>query len=610
MATMVPSTTLSLAVYDPKATPVLTHTLSSAIRLEDTRKANQRHFQDLLLGPTTPILVLAGSLLAFATKEWRRRSELELQEKKRAIFAEVEQLANLVSQPKLMLERYWELQKRTKSKPDWEDQEVIRRLRKVRKKHLDPESLLRATEDWFGELDDEKAYRCVQLALKFEDEKDNKAQRFKGVLGYLQSEKETLPSEEAEKIAYDLRHLSNESQDDKVKSRVSQLLVDLGKKQDWTRKKIEEYDISYQALRWLDLWPSASPTEPQEVVKWLSESVELAFNPFSPELAELDPRLKDYYTRGNIFKSIGGRRPTLVLGQAGSGKTAAALLLAYDCEDPPLRPREQNIFPVYWSPNLLNTDNDSFLLKVACLTAQAITRYVAHRPDGFLKLSKPRRYGIVRLLSAFVTSPEQLESELQQAGNAWGTPEHLINEVVALYQEVAHEQCLGNLPDLLADALPESFDALYFILDLPTTALLHSKEATVKNIRHFLDFTIPLASRGIYLKLFLPKELQTSLDIPSIYNIVTLTWGLDDLQEMINNRISVASSGKKPSLTALCDPGVPKAPSLSERLAKAADGSPRRLLHLGNELITAHVQRAPQVPNLSVEDITSVLGRE
>jgi hypothetical protein len=186
----------------------------------------------------------------------------------------------------------------------------------------------------------------------------------------------------------------------------------------------------------------------------------------------------------------------------------------------------------------------------------------------------------------------------------------LINEVVALYQEVAHEQCLGNLPDLLADALPESFDALYFILDLPTTALLHSKEATVKNLRHFLDFTIPLASRGIYLKLFLPKELQTSLDIPSIYNIVTLTWGLDDLQEMINNRISVASSGKKPSLTALCDPGVPKAPSLSERLAKAADGSPRRLLHLGHELITAHVQRAPQVPNLSVEDITSVLGRE
>ena len=608
MATMVPSAMLSFSVYDPSATLVLNRPLTSKIRLESAREAGWRRFWDLLCGPTTPLFVLAGSLVTFAMGEWKRRLELEQKERKRQVYAEIERLANLTSQPNNMLERYWELQRRTESEPDWEDQEVIRRLREVPREHLDLKRLLGAMEDWFGELDDKKAYRCVQLALEWKKGKNKKVQRFKEVLDYLRSERATqLDDEKAEKIASDLCQLSNESQYNKVKNRMSQLLADLGKKQGWDRKKIEEYDISYKAPRWLNLCPSTSPAEPQDVVEWLS-LVDLEFNPFRPESAELDPRLKSYYRRGDVFKRVGGQRPTVVFGEAGFGKTAAALLLAYDCEDPALRPREQGALPVYWSSPSLNTDNDSFLMKAACFTAQAVMRYLAHRPDGFLMLSRPRKYGVARLLSACVASPEQLENELRQAGNVWGTPEHLINEVVALYQEVALEQCLSNPPDLLADALPEGFDAIYFILDLPPTAIRHSEEAIMKNLHYLFDFTVPLAVRGVYLKLFLPKKLQSFLDTPSICDAVVLTWELGDLEKMIDSRISAASLGKESSLTALCGPDVPQEPSLGQRLAQAANGSPRRLLRLGNELIVTHVQRATQDPKLSTEDIESVLG--
>ncbi len=627
LAAPLSSTTLDLSVYGPELILVHAQALPSSIDLERPRAARFRHFCDLLCGPTTPLLMLGGSVIAFAAKEWQRRSEQEREERRRrreqererrqrGILAKVELMANLAPHPEKMIERYWELEERTENDPEWNDQKVVRSLRRTLRENLHLEGLLEAIEGWFGELNDERAYRSVQLALRCWDQEEGRVQAFARVLSYLRTGRKTekrLPEELAHRVARDLTCL-RQICGDEARDRAYRLLLDLAKKQLWEEDKREECGISRSALRWLDLWPATSPADPEELLGWL-KLAELAFNPFSPDSAELDPRLRDYYIRSDIFRHIGGRRPTLVFGEAGSGKTAAALLLASDCQDPPESPREEGSFPVHGAlPLQVSRDpaQQVYLSAVVYETARSVTRYLAHFPEGFGRLPEPRRYGIARLLSIWTDSPELLEARLRHSAPSWGTSSLLVREIVAMHQPISYEREIacrenpGGVPDLLSEALPGGFQCAYLILD--SSIVSGAPWAVARSLQHLLDLTIPLAAGGIYLKLFLPTALRPYMRDLLGCRMVTLTWPLGALKDMINDRVEAASLMKGVTLNYLCDPSVPTEPSLARRLARAADGSPRRLLRLGNEILVRHARRAPDEPKLSVQDVDSVLG--
>ncbi len=159
---------------------------------------------------------------------------------------------------------------------------------------------------------------------------------------------------------------------------------------------------------------------------------------------------------------------------------------------------------------------------------------------------------------------------------------------------------------MIAGALPAGFESLYLILDLPAAPIkLRDKVSLAKHLQQLLDLTIPLAARGMYLKLFLPDTLRPHLDDLPACEVVTLTWDTDGLTEMLDARIRAANGDR---LAALCGPDALGGPSLDDQLIRVANGSPRRLVHLGNKLLRTHVQRAPDEPRLSAEDIDSVLG--
>jgi Cdc6-like AAA superfamily ATPase len=621
---MVPSTTLSLAVYNPESNTVMTQTLPSPVNLESTRDAQRRRFWDLLCGPTTPLLMLASSVVVFAAREWQRRSELEREdrlreqknrreqrERKQTMLAEVEALARFRSQPQEALNKYWNLIDRTETKLKWKDPDVVRRLEEVFHDTVTTDELVKLTGKWFSDQRDNEALRCAQLALTLSPGEDEIIIAFIRIFEYLTKERKPLVDEDAKMVAQSLDQISGICKE-KGKSRVSRLLKELGERQNWDRKILRSFGISEEDLRWLDLWPTTSPAEPQYVVEWLSMAG-LAFNPFRPESAELDPQLKDYYRRGELFKHVGGRRPTLILGEAGSGKTAAALLLAHDCENPPSRPREQGAFPVYCTLPIKATPDPSpysYLPTIIQATARYVARYLAHCPEDFLKLSDSRKHGIAHLLSLWAKSPDLLEARVRHSAPSWGTSNLLVRELVAIHQAISYEQevaCdekLASIPSLLIDALPRRFECMYLILDLSTMS--DAPHIVAKHLRHLLDLMIPMAAREVYLKFFMPVALRPYLCNLSTCEVVTLKWNSDDLKEMINNRVSAASL-RESSLTTLCGPDVPREPSIEQRLARAADGSPRRLLHLGNELIVTHVQRVSHDPLLSVEDIANVL---
>lgn len=258
-----------------------------------------------------------------------------------------------------------------------------------------------------------------------------------------------------------------------------------------------------------------------------------------------------------------------------------------------------------------DTSPHSYLPIITQETARYLTRYLAHCPEGFLNLSDSRKHGIAHLLSLCDESPDLLETRLRHSAPNWGTSDLLVHEVRTMHQAISYKQdvvCnerLGSIPSLLSDALPHRFECMYLILDLSIVS--GAPHIIAREIQNLLDLMIPMAAREVYLKFFLPAPLRPYLHNLSIGTVVTLEWNSDDLETMIKDRIYAASSGK-PSLTALCGPDVPQHPSVDQRLAQAAEGYPRRLLRLGNEIIVTHVKRAPQDPKLSVKDIENVLG--
>jgi hypothetical protein len=334
----------------------------------------------------------------------------------------------------------------------------------------------------------------------------------------------------------------------------------------------------------------------------------LEFNPFGPTRAELDPLLKEY-SISDVLKNTRGKRSVVAFGESGSGRTAAALLLAFYCEDPPTSPREGDAFPVYW-PMLRETsceiDPYTCVVSATEAAAQSVLEYVACRPDGFLDLDEPGRYGVTRLLSVWSGSRDQLETELRRVGPSSEAKERLIREITTLYQPASYGLDTGRIPDLLANALPTGFGSMYLILDLHSSPSSYSSSTLAESLRPLLHLAVPLAIKGVYLKFFLPKNLRSQLNLRAACEMVLLEWGEEDLANMLDKRIQAAGGN---DMMDLCLPDVAREPVPDLRLVQAADGSPRRLVILGNELLEKAAQQASEEEwRLSAELVDSILG--
>jgi hypothetical protein len=172
---------------------------------------------------------------------------------------------------------------------------------------------------------------------------------------------------------------------------------------------------------------------------------------------------------------------------------------------------------------------------------------------------------------------------------------------------MVYAKSIHDLPDLLAKAHPAGFECVYLILDLTgIPARPRTLERQARDIQQLIDMTVLLATRGVYLKLFLPEDLRPYLGDLSAFEVSSLTWSLDNLLSMLQSRIGAAHKSYG-TLRDLCD-NVPVTPDLDEWLGCAAGGSPRRLVHLGNELLKAHAHRHPDHPRLLADELDLVLG--
>jgi hypothetical protein len=663
---MAASVPITLSLYAPDGR-LITDTLGLSINTEKKSKAWWRSIEDRLLGPATPLVGMTAALAAFAIEEYRgaRQRQLEQEAKmrevqqkreqvKKACLIKTENLRLLASQdPAKAAQTYHEYRKKTEAEDDWKDADVAARLedvwQEIRSSPWQPPLLERASEH-FAKASFHDAQYLVNLVCEL-DSNYSPAWTVATAIHFALAQdrdawlKEHGPTQVITSLQGMDRDYGDMARGTLIRERVAYLLgyliraeyvgeierqlgatehgLDLLRGTECKQKLkqlADDENVSpearaaaerllarcQQSPRWVAPWPPTRPDIPRAWKSWL-DLAEFAFNPFGPEMAELDPLLPGFAV-DIAFERIRGARPVMVLGEPGSGRTAAALLLMHNCNDPPERPYESGAFPIYCPLRLdvsFQGDRRIYLETLAQASARATIRYLTIKPNGLLELAPSRQEQLAELLVICAGSQERLARQLRQASTGAVSGRllralGLLDAGVRTAGELSEQAWL----DLLSGALPAEFSHLYALVDVAGVPGDEASAAAAR-LRPLLELSTPLAALGVHLKLFVPKALEPYLGDLTGIDAVALSWDRQALRHALRERIRRANDPHattgRDSLEALCDLSA-QGMGMDDLLVNAA-ATPRDLVRLGNRLLEIHVERAPDEPQLSVADI-------
>jgi hypothetical protein len=363
---------------------------------------------------------------------------------------------------------------------------------------------------------------------------------------------------------------------------------------------------------WESTWPRKRPPPSKEVKRGM-RALGLERNPFGPERAELDSDLHEYLARPEFWKTISGSRSVIAFGPAGSGKTAAALGLAHDCEFPPASPREEGTFAVYHVPRLLkpaDISGPSPLDQIAFALGEALLQAFVQDPLLLLEQERDAKRAIARLLLIYVGfgSPQKAIWELERSRRellmARGTDvlpkapfqQSMVAELRDLTQEIS-ASAWPEGPDLtewMGRARPARCTRTYILIDLglELDESAPSHRYLVETIDALMEDAVHFERYHVYLKAFLPQRLYEIGGDDWPVEAVEVAWEERDLRQMLKDRLAYAG---QTSLAEIYRDPADSLPDPDGRLIEAADGLPRNLIRLGNEMLR-RVDRAPLRP--------------
>ena len=353
----------------------------------------------------------------------------------------------------------------------------------------------------------------------------------------------------------------------------------------------------------LSLWRGFPPIVDPELTKGL-RCLGLEHNPFGSGQAETDTLLLTCRVDPPWLKELHRPQPALLVGATGSGKTATALLLAYDSL------RDRDGFPVY----CLVTSGAFELDEIARILAQTLLHYLAVAPAGFLKRGVAGESAIAHLLARYARP--NLALHFHQAGlPLTGNGAKMLRELEALTGDSSSQEPLSDdeLLALLSEARPHSFEYTMILLDVQEQTSIGEAAASDVCLGSLLDLSEALARIGVFVKTFLPNVFQEHWDHHSSQPLIALQWPDDYIYRLLEERLKFVDgladwydpkSETTSLLRAWCDPKEGEL-SPDSRLVSAAQSTPGGLVRKGNELL----RRIGQTQHrLTAQDLDEILG--
>ncbi len=161
--------------------------------------------------------------------------------------------------------------------------------------------------------------------------------------------------------------------------------------------------------------------------------------------------------------------------------------------------------------------------------------------------------------------------------------------------DIGEMSSLDILNEFVKLARATGVEAVYVLIDQVDefTELAADPKTAVSFLRPLVTNTPLLELPHLAWKLFLPGELKAYLEQEPAFrsdrlNCQEVVWTEGDLLQVLRNRLYVFSGKQYDSLAALCSPELER---IDRILVRWAAGSPRNLLHLGEQLFDAYIRR-------------------
>jgi hypothetical protein len=360
---------------------------------------------------------------------------------------------------------------------------------------------------------------------------------------------------------------------------------------------------------------------------WL-EFVGLKFDPFIADTLNSadDPKLGEYLVGHYAFAEIWGDWISTVFAPTGGGKSAFRVRLAYAAR---IGEDGRRIFPIVYTLPRHSKTLAEHQESIAENAAYELLLEAIHRPNWFASLSSgtqqlmrqsldhnapgwtrfldqlEREGSIAPLVDTFDRSAAQLPNT-PSAGRVYDVCETLralssSRHVPPL--EIRWSQLLTLVIEVL------QFQSIYILIDgadaYPETVRL--PDAAIQWLKPLLAQAVTWSASRIFLKLFLPIEVQTTfekyhhdlLTFPARF--VKINWTPERLAEVLAARLRVASAGEFDSLDAISSPALRGLNFTLAQLVRPA--VPREVVALAERVVFEHVRRDQPGELLQPEDL-------
>ncbi len=350
----------------------------------------------------------------------------------------------------------------------------------------------------------------------------------------------------------------------------------------WERRELQSI---------VGIWPEvqleATPPFPMdhELLRGI-RALGLKGNPFGPEKVESQPLWEESIVAPSWWEKARYPRTEIFITLPGGGRTTLALYLVREAL------RQRTGFPIYWRVNAQESASGSLLDQLMSVVAIVLVRYIALRPQGLTNATPLHRKSIVRSLFHYLS--EDPLSSLQRAGLPSVGEGLTVEKIVQSYAPTLSCEKLSDweIYDLLRQSIPAGFPCLWILADM-------QGKSNEKVAQNFYGLTQTLQRFGVIMQVFMDSPSPPDLEA---FGEVCL-WTADDLRQMLRRRLQILSGDE--TLDTWCDLREWHGPPAEERLIRAANFSPARLVCLGNEVLRC-IGRTGR--RLSPEDMDEILG--